>query len=333
MSYPHLFGPATREGRATAADGVQLAWQVFGEPSPNGFPPVVCCNGLGCSTFFWHYLARYFMTRTQVVVWDYRGHGDSAPAPDLGALGVAQCAQDLAAVFDDVGLDQPATLIGHSMGSQVILEFYRRHPTRVAGLIPLLGTYGKAIDTFFDSSLVKYAFPVAFHVAVRVPWPIQAVTRWASHSRVTFPLASATGMVNGTMFRRKDLGPYMENLAALDLRVFMHLARDMGRHDADDLLPHIAVPVLILGGERDIYTPLHRSEHMHRRIPASEILIIPGGSHGALVEQPELINLRVEKFVTERVVAAGRESNSARELDTISEDRLHAQEGRRGHGA
>ena len=36
---------------------------------------------------------------------------------------------------------------------------------------------------------------------------------------------------------------------------------------------------------------------MHERIPGSELLTVPGGTHVAPIEQPELITLRLEKFL------------------------------------
>ncbi len=322
MAYPELFGPPTREGQATTPDGARLAWQVFGQPR-RGWPTIVCSNGLGCSTFFWHYLAHYFSTHTQVLIWDYRGHGDSSAPRDLQReLTMEQCADDLATVLKDAGVDR-GVFIGHSMGVQVILETYRRHRHLVAGLAPLLGTYGKAIETFFNTNLIAKVFPAVFHVATRVPWPIQAVTRLAARSSLTLPLASLTGMVNGSMFSQRDIKPYMENLAALDLRVFMNMARNVGRHTTEDILHSIHVPVLVMGGEKDVYTPLWLSKQMQQRIPNSELLIIPAGSHGALVEQPELINLRLEKFVRERVMGhRDGETPSARALEESSTDRF-----------
>ncbi|MBI5496194.1 MAG: alpha/beta hydrolase [Deltaproteobacteria bacterium] len=320
MAYPHLFGPPTREGTVVTADGARLAWQVFGHAHP-GWPAIVCCNGLGCSTFFWHYLARYFGSRAEVLVWDYRGHGDSSFPASFKELSIEQNADDLDAVMAHAGIRR-AAFIGHSMGVQVILEYYRRHNDRVAGLIPLLGTYGKAINTFFNTSLVGKVFPVVFHVSTRVRWPIQWVTALAARSSLTLPAASLVGMVNGAMFHQHDIRPYMENLAALDLRVFMHMARAMGTHTTEDILGDIKVPVLVIGGERDIYTPLWLSRRMHDRIPGSELLIIPAGSHGALVEQPELINLRLEKFLRERVLGHAHETDSARALEEASVERL-----------
>jgi len=109
------------------------------------------------------------------------------------------------------------------------------------------------------------------------------------------------------------------------MRVFIEMANDMGKHTAEDILGAIKIPVLVMGGERDIYTPIHRSHRLHALVPGSELLIIPGGSHAGLVEQPELINLRLEKFIKERVIAHPTyESATARVLDMWSENRVAA---------
>jgi pimeloyl-ACP methyl ester carboxylesterase len=321
MAYPELFGPPKREGVATTDDGARLFWQVFGS-APQGWPTLVCCNGLGCSTFFWHYLARYFSSRTEVLVWDYRGHGDSStPSSAVQEMNVGRMVADLHAVVTHAKMPR-SVFIGHSMGVQVILEYYRRHSEAVAALVPVLGTFGHAVDTFFDSRWVGRVFPALYHLVRRVPAPLQWINRYAARSRLTLPLASLTGMVNGTQLRPSDLDAYMSNLAALDMRVFFELAHDMGKHTCEDILRVIRVPVLIIGGERDIYTPLWLSEKMHREIPESELLMLPGGSHAGLVEQPELVNLRLEKFIRERGVHAHHESATARVLDAWGEERL-----------
>ncbi len=40
---------------------------------------------------------------------------------------------------------------------------------------------------------------------------------------------------------------------------------------------------------------------MAERIPSSEYLFVPGGSHTAPLERPGLVNARVERFLRERV--------------------------------
>jgi pimeloyl-ACP methyl ester carboxylesterase len=57
--------------------------------------------------------------------------------------------------------------------------------------------------------------------------------------------------------------------------------------------------VLVLAGDRDLLTSRRAAEDMARRIPGAELTILPGGTHYAAVEYPEVFNLRVEKFFLE----------------------------------
>ena len=97
------------------------------------------------------------------------------------------------------------------------------------------------------------------------------------------------------------LPPYLEHMAKLDPRVFFALAQAIKDHDASDLLPQIRVPVLVIAGERDFFCPPRVASEMADLIPGAELFVIPGGSHAATIEQPELFDLRLERFLEERV--------------------------------
>ena len=56
----------------------------------------------------------------------------------------------------------------------------------------------------------------------------------------------------------------------------------------------------MLLGERDLFTSQKVAERLAHRIPDSEMLTIRGGTHYVILEQPELVNLRIEKFFRER---------------------------------
>jgi pimeloyl-ACP methyl ester carboxylesterase len=65
------------------------------------------------------------------VAFDLRGHGASAEADDYS---VEAFAADVEAVADKLGLRR-FVLVDHSLGTQVVIEFARRHPERVAALM------------------------------------------------------------------------------------------------------------------------------------------------------------------------------------------------------
>jgi len=301
-----------------ADDGQRLYSHAWGEGQA-----IVCCNGIGVSTGFWRYIQRYFQASHKVILWDYRGHGRSPLPEDFSLMTISRMARDLEAVLEAHEVDR-AVLVGHSMGSQVILEHYRHFPNRAAALVPVLGTYGKPVDTFFGTPILGHLFPVLHPLAQRAWRFIQGATRWGARSPLAFPVARRLGILNPSLCKAEDMAPYLEHLATLDMRVFLALAGDMARHSAESLLAHIRAPVLIIGGEQDVFTPVALSHEMHELIPGSELLILPGGSHAGLVEQPELINLRIEKFLRERVTThAVAESHESEILGTMSESRTY----------
>ena len=73
-------------------------------------------------------------------------------------------------------------------------------------------------------------------------------------------------------------------------------------HSAEDLLPHIEVPTLIVGGDSDVFAPGARvAVHMHRKIPGSELLRLPYGTHTSLFEHHAEIGAAIDDFLARRV--------------------------------
>lgn len=290
--------PCVREGFAHGWRGVPIHYSIYGR----GEPALACCNGLGVSTFFWKYLLRYFAATHRIVTWDYRGHYRSGTPERLtpAAFSMESNARDLAAVLDASRIAR-AVVFGHSMGCQVLLEFWRRYPQRVAGLVPICGPFGHPLDTFFDSpQFTHLLFDTLYTVATTYPRTLERLLRPLLRSRLPFEIARL-GLINRELAGFDDMQPYFEHLSRLNVEVFFRMAAEMQRHDAGPWLRKINVPTLVVVGESDLFTPLPLSMQMRDKIPGAELLLLRKGSHAALIEQPELLNLRIEKFLDERV--------------------------------
>lgn len=275
--------PVVRVGTATAPDGAVLSWRVDGQ----GPTALLACNGIGVSTSFWRPLAEHFSRTHSFVTWDYRAHGQSPVPAHPEEMTVALCARDLWAVLESAGFSR-AALFGHSMGSQVILEAYRQEPSRALALLPMLGASGKVLPPAFRALL-----EIGAANAPRAERAMRSVLRLPG----IFEAMRALRLVHPDLCPKEAFEPYFAHLMSLDLRGWFALARDLTTHDASDLLTQIRVPVLVVAGERDLFTPLARSREMAARIPGAELLVLREGSHAALVEQPEMVALTVEKFL------------------------------------
>jgi len=289
-----------REGYVPSIEGTPLYFKVVGA----GEPAILLCDGVGCAGYAWRYFVDYFRDRHRIAHWHYRGHGRSGKPRDLSRLEIADHADDAVRVLAEVGAKQ-AVLVGHSMGVQVILEIYRRHPQRVRGLVPICGSYGHVIDTFHGTQVLKRLFPVLYRLSTsEISRPlVQAFWTWALHTRLAYTVAALVE-INPRLVREEDFRPYLDHLGAMDVEVFVRCLDGASRHSAEDLLPSVRVPTLIVAGERDGFTPSWLSEKMHREIPGAEILRLPGGTHTSPIELPDLVNLRVEKFLLEHFAGA-----------------------------
>ena len=290
-----------RVGTALTPDGAQLRYRIDG-PLHSPLAPLLCSNGLGVATFFFHHLAERFSRTRAVITWDYRGHGQSPPPPDPEGLTVARCARDLWLVADACGAERPV-LVGHSMGCQVLLEATRHSPQRPSALVPMLGVAGRALSSFFGGAALEGPIMVALEVGAQQPELVRRLTKTALAAPGMWTAVRALGLVHPDLCPREEFEPYFEHLGALDWRSYFALARDLVTHDASDLLEGLRLPVLGVAGERDLFTPRSRSDEMARAIPGARLLVIPGGSHAALIEQPELVGDGLEKFLRDHALA------------------------------
>jgi pimeloyl-ACP methyl ester carboxylesterase len=283
---------------AVAADGTRIAWRSAGR----GGPPLILCDGIGCAGYIWRYLFPRLAEHRRVIHWHYRGHGRSERPRDLEHTTLGDCVEDLFAVLDAAG-EPRAVLVGHSMGVQVCLEAHRRVPARVAALVLACGAPGRTLDTFHDGPLLAAVFPFVKQLVLARP----AAARWLFEKIVPTELALQLGRyleVNRFLVARADLERYLADLAEVDPEVFVRTLASASQHDATDHLPEVDVPTLVVAGERDSFTPMALSIRMHAEIPGSEMLVVPGGTHVAPIEQRELVGSRLEQFLGERVPAA-----------------------------
>lgn len=277
-------------------DGTELYFQVQGE----GEPSMVLCDGLGCDGFIWKYLLPELRRTHRVLRWHYRGHGKSTLPDDIERIGMVHTCEDLERVMTHVGM-QKAVVYGHSMGVQVALEYHRRFPERVLGLVLICGSYGNPLDTFHDDTLLRRAFPYLRRWVERFPRGARTLTSLALRTELAVRISLELEL-NKELVRRADVLPYFDHLAKMDPVVFVRTLDSLAEHSGWEHLPHINVPTLIIGGERDTFTPLWLSRRMADAIPASELMIVPGGSHTAPIEQPSIVGDRVQKFLRERIL-------------------------------
>lgn len=276
----------------TTDDGAPL-W--FEERGDGAGLPAVLNDGLGCDGFIWRYLWEPLTAQRRVMHWNYRGHGKSGVPTDSTRIGVEYTCDDMARLMDHTKIDR-GVIFGHSMGVQVALEFHRRYPQRVAGLVLLCGSYGTPLDTWHDHSLMRIAFPRLRAMVEKFPDVAKLITSKLLRTELAVEFGIRTEL-NPILLNHNDFHPYMEHLAKMHPLYFVRTLDSLKDHSALDHLPEVNVPTLVVGGEIDKFTPVWLSQRMAEHLPQAKYLFVPGGSHTAPLERPGLVNDEVEQFL------------------------------------
>lgn len=297
-------GPVRTETRTVVArDGTRLAVHRMGgardaKKESGRRPVIVLANGLGGPHTAWQPIVEYFASEYDFITWDYRGLYGSGRAPTAtpSSYAIDNHVDDLLLILEDAGVET-ACFVGWSMGVQVCLEAWKRvGKARIGSLILVNGTFGRPLDTVIPVRGARHVVPSALAWASKLHRPAGNVLRKFAEQPEAVRLLKRFGMMGETV-DEDGFGELVKAFGKLDVQAFLFNLRALGEHDASAILPTIDVPVLVIAGDKDKMTPRDLSQQMVRRIPHAEILIVRGGTHYTVIEFPELVNLRIERFL------------------------------------
>ncbi len=285
------------ESFALGRDGTRLyVRQHESAPGAKVAPTALFCDGLVCDGYIYRYLWDELAELMPVAHFHYRGHGRSGLPVDREQVDVAAHGADMNAVRDRLG-DPDVVLVGHSLGTQVCLEAYRARPERVRALVLLCGSFGRITHTFKGSDVLSSVLPNIQDFSARHPRLLRAL--WARVPvRVAIKLGVMMGDIDPSKVRVEDVEPYFRHALHVDFELFVRMLRAAGEHSAEDLLPQIRVPTLVVAGSKDTFTPPEVSVAMAESIPGARLVLIPGGSHILPLEERDQLREVLRDFLS-----------------------------------
>jgi pimeloyl-ACP methyl ester carboxylesterase len=244
-------------------------------------PPVVLIHGMVNSSKHWERVALRLADRYTVVAPDLLGHGDSAAVRGDYSLGAHACSiRDL---LTTIGIDR-ATVVGHSLGGGIAMQFFYQFPQRVERLALISsGGLGREVSPMLRGAAL----------------PGSAAGIWlVANRRVREALDRAGERVRARGSRK---GVYMQAIAramkplqeATARHAFIQTLRSVidvrGQHvSAIDRLYLLGeLPTLIVWGERDNTIPMAHGLAAHERIPNSRFVTLPKAAHFPNLEDPD----------------------------------------------
>ena len=268
-------GPAlARRAGILPLPGARLHYEVSGTG-----PAVVLIHGFALDMSMWDEQVADLAGAFQVVRYDCRGFGASAPMdPDVPYAH----AEDLLALLDHLDLDQ-AVLAGLSFGGMVAVKTAALAPGRVRGLALLDSLVdGMSWDPPSRAGLAEVARQV------KAGGVEAGRAAWLSH-----PLFAEAR-------QRPDLAARLTSM--VNRFPGQHwLGQDPHRPDprpVRDVLAELAMPALVIVGELDVPGFVAMSEELAARLPGARQVRVPGAGHMINLERPELISAELFRFVS-----------------------------------
>ena len=288
---------------ALAADEVVLHGHRVRFHSSGDGPLLVLLHGIASTADTWAPVATGLAASHTVLAPDLLGHG--SPAKPRGDYSLGAYASGVRDLITALGHER-ATVVGHSLGGGIAMQFAYQFPERVERLVLISsGGLGREVHPILRASTLPGSEIVLALLG----------RRW---------LRTTGGAVGATLGRLglragEDLAGVAAGIASLgdaDARgAFVHTARaaiDPGgqRVSATDRLYLAAhLPTLIVWGERDPIIPAAHGEAAHAAIPGSRLEIFAGAGHFPHREQPVRFVSLVEDFMRSTEPAAMAEAD------------------------
>ena len=255
---------------------------------------LVFSYGVTCGMYHFKYQDAYFKKSYSILQYDYRGHNNSGLPSNLENLSIEGCAYDLKAVLDKLGIKK-TVLIGHSMGVAVNLKFYELFPEYVEAMVFICGGITNPFDIMFYTDTTKVIFEFLKMAYLKFPGESEKVWKNIPTS-LSHAFISLVGY-NKMLAQKNDILIYVEAIKSHSLEMILHVLQDYSKFNGEEICKKITCPTLILGGQYDLVTPLKHIHHVHKLVKTSELFVVPQGSHVSQWDMPEVINLRIEKFL------------------------------------
>lgn len=246
--------------------------------------PLILIHGLMDSAHSWYKNIDALAQHRRVLAIDLIGFGYSSRVAEP-TYSLNYFAQTVREFMDAMNVER-ASIVGHSLGGAVTLEFARLYPERVKNLVLIApGTY-----------LVNLLTPI--NLAARVPIAPRAVLGLAMTNEYTrlrawrHALGDPSRMNPQEKAMRLRPGQVKGTVDAL-----VAMASSEWSSDIDEEMNTITAPTLILWGDKDRTVPLQHGDRHARTLPNADYVILKGAGHLPHIECAEQVNRLMVEFL------------------------------------
>ncbi len=265
--------PHRDASRFIEAAGMRWHVQTMGEG-----PVALLIHGTGAATHSWRGLMPLLAKQFHVVAIDLPGHGFTG-APRTGGYALPEMAAAIGQMLEKLAA-KPALVIGHSAGAAIAAQLALTAVTNCpivainGALLPFPGAAKVIFPTMAKALFLNPIVPRLFSLQGQSRTLVKSFLERSTGSRIDDEGARTYQL----------LFAYSGHCAAaLGMMAWWNLDR------LDQQLDSLAVPMLLLAGDRDAAVPPSVSDRVANRLAGAEVVRLPNLGHLAHEESPEVV--------------------------------------------
>ncbi|MFB1298989.1 alpha/beta fold hydrolase [Mycobacterium sp. pW049] len=268
--------------------GYRRAFRVAGSG-----PAILLIHGIGDNSTTWSSVQMQLARRFTVIAPDLLGHGKSdKPRADYSVAAYANGMRDLLSVLD---IDS-VTVVGHSLGGGVAMQFAYQFPQLVDRLI-LVGAGGVTKDVNIALRVASLPMGSEALALLRLPLVLPALRLIG---RMGGPFLGSSGLGRDIPNMMRILADLPEPTASSAFARTLRAVVDW-RGQVVTMLDRCyltqSVPVQLIWGSRDSVIPVSHAEMAHAAMPGSRLEIFEGSGHFPFHDDPDRFVELVETFI------------------------------------
>jgi len=261
--------------------GHRLFYQAGGDAGLSGrqVKPVILIHGIGASSQIWTRNLDPLAQNYRVYALDMIGFGRSEkPRPAYTVADHVNCLHNF---MDHLQIEK-ASLMGHSMGGLIALDFCLAHPEKVDKLI------------LVDSVALINSKPSSAERLICTPLLGELFLIFRSKLILKKFMAKE-------FYCRPELvtDEMLESPMQADRAAILELTRTVPRTNRRDAIKGIKTPTLILWGDQDQAIPRAHARLLQQLIAKSQYQIFKGAGHHPEIEAAEKFNQEAIRFLEE----------------------------------
>jgi proline iminopeptidase len=242
-----------------------------------------------------------------LIFYDHRCNGRSEGV-DVSSMTFENLTADADALRQTLGFDQ-WTVLGHSFGGNVALEYALRYPQNLSHLV-LMNTGG-------DQWWVNRNVPEILAKRGYRPSAVEAARRFYNGQFTPSEFLSLFMKFGGAYFYHLDLlglardvifGPHQKTRPEATIFGYTHTLKDW---TVMDRLSEIQVPTLVLAGRYDFLFPPEHQAILADRLPNAQLELIERAGHNPQMEQTAEVIEEIRRFMRTSAPAYGEPAHAS----------------------